>query len=357
MPRGDDVGACPPPPDVDPRFGPGLQGPRTCRGVVHGSPSSSDDEAALDEWRRACASASRKRPISDTLAHGPLGGDSPPGYLSEPEPELGQAWQEGALSAFPSVRDPAPARGALAPAIREDQWRPALEAGTAPNHGWCGLYNPPPGSAGLGRALPAYSPEDAAVFVTDVHAMEDIGAGFAARKLYKPPSLPRKSFSSSEQRDEASRQIAINELLPMLPGVAVDKLLHGASTDSLTREEATRAIVAGMLHKAGPAGANVLDVVKTLHFLNGYAASRQKWFPTFTLWPMSAAVAATIIQGEHSRATLAGRGSTGGQTCGDRLRRTLTFMSSHLGFPISTDAGMVAAAAPSQREVRRPPRE
>ena len=265
-----------------------------------------------------CASASRKRPISDTLASGPPGGSSPPGYLSEPELESGQAWQGGALGAFPSVMDTAPARGALAPAIREDQWRPALEAGTAPNHGWCGLYNPPPGSAGPGRALPAYSPEDAAVFLTDVHAKEDIMAGFAARQLYKPPSLPRKSFSSSEQRDEASRQIAINELLPMLPKVAVDKLLHGATTDSLTREEATRAIVAGMLHKAGPAGSNVLDVVKTLHFLNGYAASRQKWFPTFALWPMPAAVTATIVQGEHARATLAGKGSTGGQSCGDR---------------------------------------
>ena len=30
-------------------------------------------------------------------------------------------------------------------------------------------------------------------------------------------------------------------------------------------------------------------------------------------------------------------------------------MGSHLGFPVKTDAGMVAAAAPSQKEVRRPP--
>ena len=124
--------------------------------------------------------------------------------------------------------------------------------------------------------MPAYSPEDAAVFAADVHAMEDIGAAFAARKLYKPPSLARTTFSSTEQRDAASRQIAVNELLRMLPEVAVNKLLDGASPDSLTREEATRAIVAGVLHKAGPAGGNVLEVVKTLHFLEAYAASRRK---------------------------------------------------------------------------------
>ena len=41
--------------------------------------------------------------------------------------------------------------------------------------------------------------------------------------------------------------------------------------------------------------------------------------------------------------------------CGAAGARTLIFMATHLGFPISTDAGMVAAAAPSQREVRRPP--
>ena len=64
---------------------------------------------------------------------------------------------------------------------------------------------------------------------------------------------------------------------------------------------------------------------------------------------------ATIVQAEHARATLAGKGTLGGQSCGGKLRQTLTFMGSHLGFPISTDAGMVAAAAPSQKEMRRPP--
>ena len=98
----------------------------------------------------------------------------------------------------------------------------------------------------------------------------------------------------------------------------------------------------------------MLDVVKTLHFLQGYAESRQRWFPTFKLWPMPAAVVSTIVAGEHARATQAGRGSQGGQTCGDRLRKTLTFMGTHLGFPIATGTGMVAAAAPSQKEVRRP---
>ena len=151
-----------------------------------------------------------------------------------------------------------------------------------------------------------------------------------------------------------AKQVAISQLLPMLPESVVTELLDGAGTDTLTREEAARAIVAGMTHKAGASGANVMEVVRTLHFLQGYAESRQKWFPTFKLWPMPAAVASTIIAGEHARATMAGKGTTGGQTCGDRLRKTLVYMGTHLGFPITTDAGMVSAAAPSQKEITRP---
>ena len=203
-------------------------------------------------------------------------------------------------------------------------------------------------------SLPAYPPEEAAVFLTDRHARDDIQAGFDRRAAYKAPPLPKIRFLSEEQRAEVAKQLAIGELLPLLPEVAISALLDGAGTDSLTREEAIRAIVAGLSHKAGTSGASVIDVVKTLHFLQGYTKSRQKWLPSFKIWPMSAAVASTIIAGEHARATQVGRGSTGGQTCGDRLRKTLVYMGTHLGFPITTDAGMVSAAAPSQKEIKRP---
>ena len=110
--------------------------------------------------------------------------------------------------------------------------------------------------------------------MTDLRAQKDIQAGFARRALYKAPCLPRKSFSSEDQRAEAAKQLAIGELLPLLPEVAISTLLDGAGTDMLTREEAIRALVAGLSHKAGTSGSSVVDVIKTLHFLHGYADER-----------------------------------------------------------------------------------
>ena len=318
------------------------------------SPPSSEDDATLEEYRRLCARGPRKRSISDTLASKATGDESPPGFGSEEEPEFGRGWREEALIAFPPATVPMPAQGAASSTLTEAQWRPSLESGEAPNMGWAGVFNPPPGSAGPGRSLPAYPPGEAAVFAADTHALEDIQAGFDRRASYKFPALPKRRFSSEEQRAESTKQLAIDALLPMLPDIAVSKLLDGAGAESLTREEATRAIIAGLSYKAGASGASVMEVIKTLHFLQGYADSRQRWLPSFRLWPMSAAVASTIIAGEHARATQNGRGAMGGQTCGDRLRRTLVFMSTHLGFPISTGAGMVSGAAPSQKEVKRP---
>ena len=337
-----------------PRDGRDPSEPRGSSGAGHWSPPPSDDELSLEELHRLTAATSRKRPISDTLAFEPQREDSPPGYFSGSEPEPFQEWQEWTPHTLPAARVDGAGRRASALAMTEDQWRPALEEGSIANEGWAGLFNPPVGSDGPGRAA-AYSPEGAAVFTMDPHAMEDIKAGFDRKSAYTLPSLPRGSFKTEEQRADALRQLAIGELLPLLPDVALSKLLDGADSNVITRREAVRAIITGLTNKAGSAGANVLDVVRTLHFLQGYAESRRKWLPTFELWPMSAAVASTIISAEHARATLTGKGATGGQTCGDKLRKTLIFMGTHLGFPVKTDAGMVAAAAPSQKEIKRPP--
>ena len=116
--------------------------------------------------------------------------------------------------------------------------------------GWAGTFNPPVGSAGPGMSLPAYPPGEAADFLTDRHARDDIQAGFDRRAAYKPPPLPRANFSSEEERAEMAKQLAIGELLPLLPDSVVSSLLDGAGTDTLTRGEAVRAVVAGMTHKA-----------------------------------------------------------------------------------------------------------
>ena len=143
----------------------------------------------------------------------------------------------GAFLAFPSETDRTPEQGVD---LTEDQWRPALESGELPNEGWLGRFNPPVGSAGPGLSLPSYSAAEAAVFTEDSHARGDIQAGFDRRAAYKPPPLPKARFSSEEERAEMAKQIAIGELLPLLPESVVSKLLDGAGTDTLTREEAVR---------------------------------------------------------------------------------------------------------------------
>ena len=125
------------------------------------------------------------------------GDESPPGFGSEEEPEFGRGWREEALIAFPPAAAPMPAQGAASSALTEAQWRPSLESGEAPNMGWAGVFNPPPGSAGPGRSLPAYPPGEAAVFAADTHALEDIQAGFDRRASYKFPALPKRKFSSA----------------------------------------------------------------------------------------------------------------------------------------------------------------
>ena len=113
----------------------------------------------LAEYRRVCAQGPRKMSNSDTLADEAPGDWSPSGSPSDLEPEFGRSWQEGALRAFPSVMDPTPEQEAPAPALTEVQWRPALESGAiTSDHGWAGMFNPPPDSAGPGMAIPSYSP-------------------------------------------------------------------------------------------------------------------------------------------------------------------------------------------------------
>ena len=135
---------------VGPQFGLDSPEPQPWLRTAPRSPSSSGEDSALEEYRRVCAQATRKRPISDTLAHEAPGVWSPPGSPSEPEPELGHGWQEGALRAFPSVMVPMPRQEASAPALTEVQWRPALESGAFPNHGWAGMFTPPRGLPALG---------------------------------------------------------------------------------------------------------------------------------------------------------------------------------------------------------------
>ena len=61
---------------VGPHFGPDSPRPQPRLSAAPGSPSSSGEETALEEWRRACAQAPGRKPISDTLATEPLEDDA-----------------------------------------------------------------------------------------------------------------------------------------------------------------------------------------------------------------------------------------------------------------------------------------
>lgn len=99
-----------------------------------------------------------------------------------------------------------------------------------------------------------------------------------------------------------------------------------------------------LLAQAGPEGARLLDAARTLAFINGYAESKG-WSADDT-WPLSRLCAASLIAGEHSRATAAATGSRGGQTVGGRFRKSLASLASNFGCPIEAGGALVEGAAP-----------
>ena len=153
--------------------------------------------------------------------------------------------------------------------------------------------------------------------------LTDATAAYEARLALRRPAAPRGARGARAHPTTILRQTtevrrAATDLLAMLPAQARDTLLAGATVGvHISQEEADQALARALVNKSGTGGAALVEVMKTIAYLEGFAASRRSRLPSFTLWPMDAATAAMIVAAEHARAT---RASQQGQARGPHLR-------------------------------------
>jgi len=139
---------------------------------------------------------------------------------------------------------------------------------------------------------------------------------------------------------------AAAHLLPLLPQQARDLLVGGErSAHQLAEGDRDRLLRRAVVAHPGTNGVALLDAARTLTYIQGYAQARG-WAEADT-WPVSRAVAASWIEGEHERATDAARGSKKGGTVGHRMRGSLKALRDHFGCPIDLEGPLVAGAAPA----------
>ena len=103
-----------------------------------------------------------------------------------------------------------------------------------------------------------------------------------------------------------------------------------------------------VVSRAGSDGNLLLAVYRTWHFVRGFELSRQERAPGFRAWPMLQGLAATLIHGEHQRATAAATGSREGATVGHYFRDRL-FLMRALGWQAELDCLAVESAAPKAK--------
>jgi hypothetical protein len=106
-----------------------------------------------------------------------------------------------------------------------------------------------------------------------------------------------------------------------------------------------RLVHRALLVNLGTNGSTLLEAARVLLYIGGYARARG-WSEAET-WPISRAVAASLIEGEHGRATAEAKGAQGGATVGGRLRSTLKSLRDHFGYPIDLNGPLVEGAAPA----------
>jgi hypothetical protein len=173
-------------------------------------------------------------------------------------------------------------------------------------------------------------------------------AGFNARKTsyFRIPNA--RNSPSDDARQSAFAKAAVVQLQPLLPRIARENVVGGPSSAlQLSEADRRRQIRLALLANPGTHGSTLLDASKTLLFIfiNGYARARG-WTETDT-WPISAAVAASLVEGEHERATTAKRGSQSGGIVGHKMRTSLKSLNDHFGCPIDLSGPLVTRAAPA----------
>jgi hypothetical protein len=173
-----------------------------------------------------------------------------------------------------------------------------------------------------------------------------LDAGWALRRAVVLPPIKQSGFKTDALRSEHHARISAQALLQVLP-VAVRIALLGGERGLLqvsAKQHRDERVLALIIEKGGRGGGRTREVIKTLAFVPGYAA-RRGWSLT-DLYPMSSALAATLIADIGMRATLEASGAQGGGSVGPAFRTTLVFMATVLHFQIEVGDGLVRSAVP-----------
>jgi len=155
----------------------------------------------------------------------------------------------------------------------------------------------------------------------------------------------QRGWSSPAERELAFATQAGIYLRGFHPEAARVRLLGGErSAMQLGRVSQEQRVWSAIMLRPGKDGASLLQACKAAALIRGFAEA--KGLSEEQIWPLSHAAAAFLILEEHRRATEAARGSRGGATAGNNLRRALRHMVKNLGFPIELEGPLVEGAVP-----------
>ena len=150
-----------------------------------------------------------------------------------------------------------------------------------------------------------------------------LAAADAARRAAPCPPRPSRGFESDQARSRMWDLQSAQAVIEAMPQSARVGALGGPlAASQLPEADRSGLLLAAVLSKSGSDGSALYEVIKAAAFVAGYEAARRLDEPEFRAFPMSQALAALLVRGEHERATEAGEGGggegggKGGGACG-----------------------------------------
>jgi hypothetical protein len=142
------------------------------------------------------------------------------------------------------------------------------------------------------------------------------------------------------------QRVAVLQLMDILPYAQLEKGVLGAQAllDVPEAGDRRRLVERRLAARAGPTGAGAKDAAKAWRLLEEAARARGR---THVL-PVSHAVAATVVQAEADRAARAAKGSRGGATCAERVRKGLLYLHRACRLDIDAEDELVEEVARPQ---------
>jgi hypothetical protein len=197
-------------------------------------------------------------------------------------------------------------------------------------------------------AAPGRKPGSADAVEVSEEALAAARAAHAARSAVQLSAQPVGGFPSAAARDRCWLDGAVEDALRWLPEASLRELAGGSrSAAQVPPAERAFHVRAALREVSDVRGFVLRDMAKLMAYFAAYAEARG-WqsMPS----QVSAGLAASMIAGEHARATLDGRGSRGGATVGDGFRKLLVVAANRFAVPIEYDHPMVWGAAPAAKQ-------